>query len=231
MQAVLQEIFALYRDRGGWFLELLVQHITLVGTAILIAGTLGLLIGIFIAEHDGIAPFAIGICNVIYTIPSISLFGMLIPFLGIGEKTAVTALCIYGIMPMVRNTYTGIQSIDPSVIEAARGMGGTDRQILWQIKLPLAIRVILAGIRNMMVMLIAMGGIAAYIGAGGLGVAVFRGISVYNLALTFAGSIMIAGLALLADFLLSGIERWVTRPWRTSAKTDKKNRLKKRGFR
>lgn len=108
---MLQAIFALYCDRGSWFLELLAQHIALVGTAILIAGAVGLLVGIFLAEHDRIAPLVIGICNVIYTIPSISLLGMLIPFLGIGDKTAVTALCIYGIMPMVRNTYTGMKQL------------------------------------------------------------------------------------------------------------------------
>ena len=220
---MLQAIFALYCDRGSWFLELLAQHIALVGTAILIAGAVGLLVGIFLAEHDRIAPLVIGICNVIYTIPSISLLGMLIPFLGIGDKTAVTALCIYGIMPMVRNTYTGMKSIDPSVIEAARGMGGTGSQILWRIKLPLASRVILAGVRNMVVMLIAMGGIASYIGAGGLGVAVFRGISIYNLALTFAGSVMIAGLALLADLILNCIECWLTRIWRMNFKTKRKD--------
>ena len=215
---MLQAIFALYCDRGSWFLALLTQHIALVGTATLIAGALGLLVGIFLAEHERIAPLFVGICNVIYTIPSISLLGMLIPFLGIGDKTAVTALCIYGIMPMVRNTYAGMKSIDPSVIEAARGMGSTGSQILWRIKLPLASRVILAGVRNMVVMLIAMGGIAAYIGAGGLGVAVFRGISIYNLALTFAGSVMIAGLALLADLILNGIECWLTRSWRMDFK-------------
>lgn len=215
---MLQAIFALYCDRGSWFLALLTQHIALVGTATLIAGALGLLVGIFLAEHERIAPLFVGICNVIYTIPSISLLGMLIPFLGIGDKTAVTALCIYGIMPMVRNTYAGMKSIDPSVIEAARGMGSTGSQILWRIKLPLASRVILAGVRNMVVMLIAMGGIAAYIGAGGLGVAVFRGISIYNLALTFAGSVMIAGLALLADLILNGIECWLTRTWRMDFK-------------
>ena len=215
---MLQAIFALYCDRGSWFLALLTQHIALVGTATLIAGALGLLVGIFLAEHERIAPLFVGICNVIYTIPSISLLGMLIPFLGIGDKTAVTALCIYGIMPMVRNTYAGMKSIDPSVNEAARGMGSTGSQILWRIKLPLASRVILAGVRNMVVMLIAMGGIAAYIGAGGLGVAVFRGISIYNLALTFAGSVMIAGLALLADLILNGIECWLTRTWRMDFK-------------
>lgn len=208
---MLHAIFALYYERSDWFLELLAQHILLVGTSILIAGILGLAVGILISENNRIAPFVIGVCNVIYTIPSISLLGMLIPFLGIGNTTAVTALCVYGIMPMVRNTYTGIKSIDPVIIEVARGMGSTPRQILWRIKLPLAIRVILAGLRNMTVMLIAMGGIAAYIGAGGLGVAVFRGISIYNVALTFAGSVLIAGLALISDLILSGIERRVTK--------------------
>ena len=163
--------------------------------------------GVFIAEHRKLAPFVIGICNVFYTIPSISLLGLLIPFLGIGNFTAVTALSIYGMMPMVRNTYTGITGIDRDILEAARGMGSTKWQVLWRVKLPLAVSVILTGLRSMVVMAVAMGGIASFVGAGGLGVAIYRGITIYDPAMTFAGSLLIAALALAADLLLGLAEK------------------------
>ena len=128
-------------------------------------------------------------------------------FIGIGNKTAVTALTIYGIMPMVRNTYAGIKGVNEEVIIAARGMGSTDSQIMWKIKLPLALGVIIAGVRNVVVMTISTTAIAAFIGAGGLGVAIYRGITLYNTALTFGGSLLIALLALVSDLLLGKLEK------------------------
>ena len=203
----LASVFRLYQERAGWFLELLGTHILLSGIAIGIAGILGLCMGVFIAELRKLSPFVIGICNVFYTIPSISLLGLLIPFLGIGNFTAVTALSIYGMMPMVRNTYTGITGIDRDILEAARGMGSTKWQVLWRVKLPLAVSVILTGLRSMVVMAVAMGGIASFVGAGGLGVAIYRGITIYDPAMTFAGSLLIAALALAADLLLGLAEK------------------------
>lgn len=132
------EIFSLYAERAGWFAELLGSHIKLALTAIAMAGAIGLALGVWVAEHPKAAPFVIGVCNVFYTIPAISLLGILIPFTGIGNKTAVIALTIYGVMPMVRNTHAGLTSIDPDVLEAARGMGSTRWQILARVKLPLA---------------------------------------------------------------------------------------------
>ena len=194
--------------RRSWFLGLFIDHVRLTMTAILIAGTLGLLIGLTISEKRRAAPAVIGICNVFYTIPAISLLGFLIPFLGIGNKTAITALSIYAVMPMVRNTYTGITSIDPDIIEAARGMGSTNIQILTRVKMPLAFSAILSGLRQMTVMTISMGGIASFVGAGGLGVAIFRGITVYNPSLVFAGGMLIAVMAVLSDNLLGLLERF-----------------------
>ncbi len=200
-------IFTLYWERADWFLGLLGTHMLLSGIAIGIAGVAGLGIGVLISEFRKVAPVVIGICNVCYTIPSISLFGLLIPFLGIGNPTAVTALTIYAMMPMVRNTYTGITGIDRDILEAARGMGSTRWQILWRVKLPLAVSVILTGLRSMVVMTIAVGGIASFVGAGGLGVAIYRGITMYDPAMTFAGSLLIAAFALLADLLLGFAEK------------------------
>ena len=127
--------------------------------------------------------------------------------MGIGDKTAVVALTIYGIMPMVRNTYAGIKGVDEEIITAARGMGSTEFQILTRIKLPLALGVIIAGVRNMVVMTISVAAIASFIGAGGLGVAIYRGITVYDTALTFAGSVLIALIALISDLLLGHLEK------------------------
>ena len=206
---LLKEIFQIYMERREWFLELFGQHLKIAGIAIVLAGIMGLLLGIFIAEKEFMAPVILTLANIFYTIPSISLLGILIPFTGIGDKTAIIALTLYGLMPMIRNTYTGICGVSQEIIQAARGMGSTDIQILWRIKLPLALGVILAGVRNMVVMTLSVTAIAAFIGAGGLGVAIYRGITIYNPALTFAGSVLIALLALIADLLLGILENCV----------------------
>ena len=204
---LIKEVAETYIERADWFLELVLQHIVLSATAVVLAGVIGLLIGMVISEHDKIAPFVLGIANVFYTIPSISLLGMLIPFIGIGNKTAVVALTVYGIMPMIRNTYAGIRGVSQEIILAAEGMGSTRFQIMVKIKLPLAMGVIIAGVRNMVVMTISVAAIASFIGAGGLGVAIYRGITIYNTALTFGGSFLIALLALICDLLLGKLEK------------------------
>lgn len=206
---LLKEILQIYMERREWFLELFGQHLKIAGIAIVLAGIMGLLLGIFIAEKEFMAPVILTLANIFYTIPSISLLGILISFTGIGDKTAIIALTLYGLMPMIRNTYTGICGVSQEIIQAARGMGSTDIQILWRIKLPLALGVILAGVRNMVVMTLSVTAIAAFIGAGGLGVAIYRGITIYNPALTFAGSVLIALLALIADLLLGILENYV----------------------
>ena len=153
----------------------------------------------------------LGIVNVIYTIPSISLLGFLIPLTGIGNRTAIIALTVYGLLPIVRNTYTGLTTVDATILEVAEGLGSDGRQMMFRIRFPLALPVIISGFRNMVVMIIAMGGIASFIGAGGLGVAIYRGITTYNMTLTAAGAILIALLALVSDRLLSLAEKAVNR--------------------
>lgn len=203
----LRKVITLYIERADWFGQLIIEHIALSAAAIFLAGVIGLLLGIFISEHERAAPPILGIANVFYTIPSISLLGMMIPLLGIGNNTAVAALTIYGIMPMVRNTYAGIKGVSQDVITAARGMGSTDLQIMTKIKLPLALGVIIAGVRNMVVMTISVAAIASFIGAGGLGVAIYRGITIYDTAMTFGGSFLIALIALASDLLLGHLEK------------------------
>lgn len=210
---MIREIFSLYAERWPFFQELIVQHIRIASIAILIAGTIGLILGILISEHHTYAIWIIGVINVAYTIPSIAMLGFLIPLTGIGDKTATIALTIYGLLPMVRNTYTGITTIEPSLISVAKGMGSTPWQILYKVKLPLALPVIVSGIRSMAVMTIALSGIASYIGAGGLGVAIYRGITTNNAYMTYAGSILIAVLALVLDQLVACVERRIRRKW------------------
>ena len=198
-------------ERRDFFLTCLLEHIRISLTAVVCAGVLGILAGIWISRHTKAAGMVLGVINVIYTIPSISLLGFLIPFTGIGNKTAIIALTVYGLLPIVRNTYTGLTNVDASVLEVAEGLGADKKQIMFGIRFPLALPMIISGFRNMVVMIIAMGGIASFIGAGGLGVAIYRGITTYNMTLTAAGSVLIAALALLSDWLLSKAEKAVNR--------------------
>lgn len=204
---IIRDVFKLYANRGDFFINLIVQHLKISGLSILVAFILGLILGIIISHYKKTSPVVLGIVNFIYTIPSIALLGFLIPVSGIGDTTAIIALTIYGLLPIVRSTYTGIENIDSSIVEAAKGMGSTPFQIMYKIKLPLAVPVILSGLRNMTVMTIALAGIASFIGAGGLGVAIYRGITTNNGAMTVAGSLLIAVLALIIDFIIGRIEK------------------------
>lgn len=181
----------------------------------------GGLAGILISEYRKAAKPTLGVVNFLYTIPSISMLGFLIPFSGVGDATAVIALTVYALLPMVRSTYTGMTNVDPAIMEAAKGMGGTRMQTLVRVQLPLALPVIMSGIRNMVTMTIALGGIASFIGAGGLGVAIYRGITTNNAAMTIAGSLLIAVLALVVDAVLGFVEK---RMQMRGAKTRRTNR-------
>lgn len=208
---MITDLISLVQSRWDFFAGLLLEHLQISMISIMIALVAGLLMGIVISEFPGSSKAVIGLVNFIYTIPSISLLGFLIPISGIGDTTAVIALTVYALLPMVRNTHTGIMNVSPLLVEAAVGMGSTRMQVLIKIKLPLAMPVILAGIRNMAVMTIALAGIASFIGAGGLGVAIYRGITTNNKAMTVAGSLMIAFLAVGVDFLIGCIEKRINR--------------------
>ncbi|HIZ74180.1 MAG TPA: ABC transporter permease subunit [Candidatus Mediterraneibacter stercoravium] len=205
-----------------FFAGLLLEHLEISFLAIVIAILLGGLAGILISEFQRAAKPTLAVINFLYTIPSISMLGFLIPFSGVGNATAVIALTVYALLPMVRNTHTGMSNIDPAVLEAAKGMGSTRMQILFKIKLPLAMPVVMSGIRSMVTMTIALAGIASFIGAGGLGVAIYRGITTNNAAMTMTGSLLIALLALAVDFLLGFPEK---RMQKRSAKAKKTNRI------
>lgn len=218
-------MFNILVERKDFFFNLLAEHIFISLIAILIAIVIGGISGILISEYERVAKPTLAVIGVLYTIPSISMLGFLIPFSGIGNATAIIALTIYALLPMVRSTYTGIKNVDDRIIEAARGMGSTDFQILYKIKLPLAFPVIMSGIRNMVTMTVALSGIASFIGAGGLGVAIYRGITTNNIDMTMAGSFLIALLALSLDFLLGIVERNVSQ---IDSANKKKRQIKKR---
>jgi osmoprotectant transport system permease protein len=167
-------------------------------------------LGMFIVQHGHLRAIALGIASVFQTVPSLALFGFLIPipFIGgIGRRTAIVALVLYALLPILRNTYVGLTGIDPAILEAAEAMGMTNTQILLRVRLPLALSVILAGIRTATVITIGVATIAAAIGAGGLGTFIFRGVAMVNDSVILAGAIPAALLAIFADLLLGQLER------------------------
>lgn len=186
------------------------EHLFLVGVAISVAIVIGIPLGILITRQTQLRQPILGVANILQTIPSLALFGLLIPVPvigGIGVVPAIVALTLYSLLPIIRNTYTGITGVDPAIREAGRGMGMTDRQLLLQVEIPLAIGVILAGVRVATVIAIGIATIAAAIGAGGLGVFIFRGIAVVNNQLILAGAVPAAVIALLADLLIGWLEQ------------------------
>jgi len=201
------EIFKLYKERSDFFNELFIQHVLLSGVAIIFITVIGLILGIYITRNKKAAGVVLGLANFLYTIPSIALFGFLVAISGIGNTSALIALTVYGVLPIIRNTYVGISEVDSQIIESAVAMGSTDRQLLLKVQLPLALPVIIAGFRTMVVMTIALTGIASFIGAGGLGVAIWRGITTNYPEMTAAGSILVALLAVMVDFFLGLLEK------------------------
>jgi len=190
--------------------ELTFEHLWLVGASIILAVMVGIPLGILITRRPVLSKPVLGTANVIQTIPSLALFGFLLPAPWIGERAdrlAILALTLYALLPLIRNTYTGIQGVDRAVVEAARGMGMTDRQLLWQVQLPLAMGVIIAGVRVATVISVGLATIAAAIGAGGLGEYIFRGLAMVNNSVILAGAVPAAILALLADVGFGWLEK------------------------
>src|SRR6266498_1429325 len=196
------------------------EHLELVLISTGVAVLIGIPTGILLTRKKSLRGPVLGVANVMQTIPSLALFGFLIPlpFIGgIGPRTAIVALVLYALLPVIRNTVTGILGVDPSVREAAVAMGMTDRQILWQVEIPLAMSVILTGVRVAMVISVGVTTIAAAVGAGGLGVYIFRGLRNYDNNLLLAGALPAALMALAADFSLGLLEQRFS----VEARTDK----------
>lgn len=190
--------------------DLTSQHILLVLVSMAVAGVVGIPGGIFLTRRAAFRPALLGFANVMQTIPSLALFGFLIPlpFIGgIGKRTAIIALVLYALLPILRNTLAGILAVDSAVRESAVAMGMTNRQLLWQVELPLAAPTIMAGLRIATVTTIGTATIAAAIGAGGLGVFIFRGIASLDSVQILAGAVPAALLALISDGGLGWIEK------------------------
>src|SRR5579862_2043973 len=191
-------------------LDLTTEHLWLVGASITLAVLIGIPLGILITRWPVLSKPVLGGANIIQTVPSLALFGFLLPAPWIGaraDRIAILALMLYALLPLIRNTYTGIKGVDPAIVEAGRGMGMTDRQLLWQVQLPLALSVIIAGVRVAVVISVGLATIAAAIGAGGLGEFIFRGLAMVNNQVILAGAIPAALLALVTDFLLGRLEQ------------------------
>lgn len=195
---------------GAEIIERTTQHLILVGIAIIFAILIGVPLGILLTRNPKLSQPILGFANIMQTIPSLALFGFLIPMPligGIGDRTAIVAITLYSLLPIIQNTYVGITNVDPAVLEAGKAMGMTPKQLLTQVEIPLSLNIILAGIRVASVIAIGLGTIAAAIGAGGLGVLIFRGLATVNNQLLLAGAIPAAGLALFVDLGLGKLEK------------------------
>lgn len=199
-----------FQNRSDLILDSFMSHLYLSFVSMAIALAISIPLGIYISRKKKLAEPVIAVSSVFQTIPSLALFGLLVPIIGIGGNTAIVALVIYALLPLLRNTYTGITSVDSSIIEAGRGMGMTSGQIMRKIKLPLALPFIMAGIRTATVMTIGVATLATFVGAGGLGDVIYRGLQSYNNSLVLAGAIPVTIMALSFDFALKWIERRTT---------------------
>ncbi|MGE7588354.1 ABC transporter permease [Peribacillus sp. NPDC101480] len=203
---------------GSNWVELLAmtwEHIQLVGLAVGVAILLGVPFGVYITQHEKLSNLVLAVAGIIMTIPSIALFGIMIPILsiinqGIGFLPAFIALVLYSQLPIIRNTFIAVKNVDPNMRDAAIGMGMTAWQRLLKVEIPIALPVIMAGIRMAVVLTIGIGAIAAYIGAGGLGVYIARGISTSYTEMVQAGAIAVSILAIAADYLLGQVQKRVS---------------------
>ena len=203
-------VFRFILQNRSQVLELTAEHLWLVGLSTLFATLIGIPLGIVIAHWPRLNKPVLAGANIIQTVPSLALFGFLLPVPWLGDRAdrlAILALTLYALLPIIRNTYTGIRGVDPAVMEAGRGMGLTELQLLLQVELPLAVSVILSGVRTAVVISVGLATIAAAIGAGGLGEFIFRGLAMVDNRVILAGAVPAALLALMADVGVGWLER------------------------
>lgn len=205
------------QNNGSDLLFKIGEHFYISMLALALGTVVAVSLGILLTRFEKISSFIIGFVSILQTIPSLALLALMIPIFGVGKLPAIVALFIYSLLPILRNTYIGIRGVDPSVVDSAKGMGMTQSQQTWKVKVPLAAPVIMSGVRLSGVYVIAWATLASYIGAGGLGDFIFNGLNVYDQEMIIWGTIPVTLLALLADFLLGKVEGWVT-PTTTSEK-------------
>lgn len=195
---------------GAQMTRLIWEHLYISLVALGLGVIVAVPVGILLTRTDKLATFFIGLASILQTVPSLALLALMIPFLGIGQFPAIIALFIYSLLPILRNTYTGIKGVNPDLVDAARGMGMTESQLVRKVELPQAAPVIMAGIRLSGTYVIAWAALASYIGAGGLGDFIFNGLNLYIPELIIGGTIPVTILALLVDFVLGRVEKKVT---------------------
>lgn len=211
----MMEFFSFIASNGSEILTMTWEHIQLVGLAVSVAILIGVPFGIYITQHETLSNLVLSVAGIMMTIPSIALFGIMIPILsiinqGIGFLPAFIALVLYSQLPIIRNTFIAVKNVDPNMRDAAIGMGMTTWQRLLKVEIPIALPVIMAGIRTAVVLTIGIGAIAAYIGAGGLGEYIARGISTSYTAMVQVGAVSVSVLAIVADYLLGLIQKRVS---------------------
>jgi osmoprotectant transport system permease protein len=200
---------------GSQIVTLTIEHLWLTCSAMLIAALVGIPLGVLLTRYPGWAKPVLGLANILQTIPSLAMFGFLLPLPWLGEsaaRIAIVALTAYALLPIIRNTYAGIRGIDPAISDVAKAIGMSGMQRLIKVELPLSASFILAGLRTATVICVGIATIAAAVGAGGLGEFIFRGVASVDNRLVLAGAVPAAGLALAADGLLGLLERWVRVP-------------------
>lgn len=203
--------------RGSELWQKTLEHLVLTGVSTGLAVLIGLPLGVWIMRSPAVRRPVLGAAGIVQTVPSLAMLAFLLPLLGIGVKPAIVALTLYALLPIVRNTFTGLSEVPPDVIEAAQGMGFTARQRLWMVELPLAMPVMVAGIRTAAVIGVGIATLSAFIGAGGLGDFINRGLALNNTRLILLGAVPAAGLALLIDCLIGLMERLLSRSRQATA--------------
>ncbi|HKK95464.1 MAG TPA: ABC transporter permease [Anaerovoracaceae bacterium] len=204
------EVYTYITNNWDLIIEATLQHIQLSFSAVLLACLLGIPLGFLLINNKALSNIVLNIANVIQTIPSLAMFALVMPFMGIGTKPAIFALFLYALLPIIKNTYIGINGVDPAIKKAAVGMGMSRNQIMFQIEVPLSISVIMGGVRIATVTCIGVTTIATLIAAGGLGDFIYRGLSTFDIPMILTGAIFSALLALAMDFLLGLLETKLT---------------------
>lgn len=190
-------------ENAGELLVLILEHVDIIVVSILLALPVGITLGVLITFNDTAATVVLWLAGIAMTIPSIALFGLLIPVLGIGEPPVIAALVLYSQLPLVRNTYVGLNDVDEAALQAGRGLGMTKTERLWQIQIPKALPVIMAGIRNAVVIIIGVAAIGAFVGAGGLGDFIFQGIATRNVPMIVVTTVLLVVLTLAFDYFFA----------------------------
>ena len=205
---MIKEIINYYIVNGAYVWQQVVRHFLMSTYGVFFAVVVAIPLGFYLARHDKLAPWVMKLANIIQTVPALALLSLLIVVVGLGPNTVVVAVFLYSILPILKNTYTGVKNVDEDILDVAKGMGMTKKQILFKVELPLSIALILGGVRNALVVAIGVSAVGTFIGAGGLGDIISRGLNVSDgSAIVWAGAFPTALMALFVDLALAQVEK------------------------